>query len=123
MVSIDDYGTFETAWCPGCGNFSILKALKQALAGLKPRAAPGAPLLRHRPGGQDPALSQLQLLQRPARPLPAAGPGGEARQPRLTVIAESGDGCHYGEGGNHFLAAIRRNVDLTMLAHDNQSTA
>ena len=34
MVTLEDYGTFETAWCPGCGNFSILKAVKQALVGL-----------------------------------------------------------------------------------------
>jgi 2-oxoglutarate ferredoxin oxidoreductase subunit beta len=38
----------------------------------------------------------------------------------LTVIVESGDGCCYGEGGNHLLAAIRRNIDLTMIVHDNQ---
>lgn len=36
------------------------------------------------------------------------------------MIAESGDGCMYGEGGNHFLAALRRNLDLTILAHDNR---
>ncbi|MBA4395322.1 MAG: 2-oxoacid ferredoxin oxidoreductase, partial [Desulfobacca sp.] len=28
MVTLEDYGTFETAWCPGCGNVSILQALK-----------------------------------------------------------------------------------------------
>ncbi|MDY6862551.1 MAG: 2-oxoacid ferredoxin oxidoreductase, partial [Thermodesulfobacteriota bacterium] len=32
MVTIEDYGDYETAWCPGCGNFSILKAVKQALS-------------------------------------------------------------------------------------------
>ena len=31
MVSIEDYGQYETAWCPGCGNFSILEAVKQGL--------------------------------------------------------------------------------------------
>jgi 2-oxoglutarate ferredoxin oxidoreductase subunit beta len=36
------------------------------------------------------------------------------------VIAESGDGCVYGEGGNHFLALIRRNVDITLIVHNNQ---
>jgi 2-oxoglutarate ferredoxin oxidoreductase subunit beta len=39
---------------------------------------------------------------------------------RLPVLVSSGDGCSYGEGGNHFLAAIRRNVNITLLAHDNQ---
>ena len=31
MVSIEDYGQFETAWCPGCGNHSILEAVKRGL--------------------------------------------------------------------------------------------
>jgi len=46
--------------------------------------------------------------------------GAKLANPELTVIVESGDGCNYGEGGNHFLAAIRRNVDVTLLVHDNQ---
>ena len=32
MPTIDDFGSFETAWCPGCGNFQLLEAVKQALA-------------------------------------------------------------------------------------------
>jgi 2-oxoglutarate ferredoxin oxidoreductase subunit beta len=39
--------------------------------------------------------------------------------PHLTVIAESGDRCMYGEGGNHFIHAIRRNPDITMIVHNN----
>jgi 2-oxoglutarate ferredoxin oxidoreductase subunit beta len=53
------------------------------------------------------------------RALPAAT-GAKLANPELTVIVQSGDGCSYGEGGNHFLAAIRRNVDVTLLAHNNQ---
>ena len=40
--------------------------------------------------------------------------------PKLTVIAEGGDGEAYGEGGNHLIHAIRRNIDITFLVHDNQ---
>jgi 2-oxoglutarate ferredoxin oxidoreductase subunit beta len=46
--------------------------------------------------------------------------GAKLANPKLTVIVESGDGCNYGEGGNHFLAAVRRNIDVTLLVHDNQ---
>jgi 2-oxoglutarate ferredoxin oxidoreductase subunit beta len=53
------------------------------------------------------------------RALPVAS-GAKLANPNLKVIVESGDGCNYGEGGNHFLAAIRRNIDLTMIVHDNQ---
>ncbi len=35
------------------------------------------------------------------------------------MIAESGDGDMYGEGGNHFLHAIRRNPDITCIVHNN----
>ena len=38
----------------------------------------------------------------------------------MRVLCVSGDGCSYGEGGNHFLAAVRRNLDITLLVHDNQ---
>jgi len=53
------------------------------------------------------------------RALPVAT-GAKLANPELTVIVESGDGCVYAEGGNHLLAAIRRNVDLTLLVHNNQ---
>jgi 2-oxoglutarate ferredoxin oxidoreductase subunit beta len=46
--------------------------------------------------------------------------GAKLANPELKVIVESGDGCTYGEGGNHFLAAIRRNIDITLLVHNNQ---
>jgi 2-oxoglutarate ferredoxin oxidoreductase subunit beta len=119
MVTVAEYGDFETAWCPGCGNFSIRKAVIDALVslGFPPR---GPVRLGHRAGGQGPALSPGQVFNGlHGRSLPAAQGAGLAN-PKLTVIAESGDGCSYGEGGNHFLAALRRNVDMTLLAHDNQ---
>ncbi|MDL2227230.1 thiamine pyrophosphate-dependent enzyme, partial [Deltaproteobacteria bacterium OttesenSCG-928-M10] len=53
------------------------------------------------------------------RSLPAAT-GLKLANPNLHVVVESGEGCHYGEGGNHFQAALRRNIDLTILVHDNQ---
>ncbi len=46
--------------------------------------------------------------------------GAKLANPDLIVIAESGDGCIYGEGGNHFLAVIRRNIDITVIVHNNQ---
>jgi 2-oxoglutarate ferredoxin oxidoreductase subunit beta len=44
----------------------------------------------------------------------------KASNPSLNVIVDSGDGCTYGEGGNHFIAQITRNPDITVIAHDNQ---
>jgi len=120
MVSVETYGEFETAWCPGCGNFSINKAMKQALAGLG--LAPSQVLLVSGIGQAAKAPHYLKCNAfngLHGRALPVAQ-GAKLSNPDLTVIAESGDGCHYGEGGNHFLAAIRRNVNITCLVHDNQ---
>ena len=120
MVTIDDYGDYETAWCPGCSNFSILKAVKQALvaSNLKPHE-----LLFVSGIGQ--AAKAPHYLNANVfnglhgRSLPVAT-GAKLANPNVTVIVESGDGCNYGEGGNHLLAAIRRNIDVTLLVHNNQ---
>ena len=120
MVSIEDYGQYETAWCPGCGNFFILESVKRGLvaSGLEPHQ-----LLFVSGIGQ--AAKTPHYLNANVfnglhgRALPVAT-GAKLANPNLKVIVESGDGCNYGEGGNHFLAAIRRNIDLTMIVHDNQ---
>ena len=120
MVTTEDYGQYETAWCPGCGNFSILRAVKRALAArqLKP------PQVLFVSGIGQAAKAPHYLNANVfnglhGRSLPVAT-GAKLANSELTVIVESGDGCNYGEGGNHFLAAIRRNIDVTMLVHDNQ---
>jgi 2-oxoglutarate ferredoxin oxidoreductase subunit beta len=120
MVSVDDYGQYETAWCPGCGNFSILKAVKKALAGLD--LEPHQVLMTS--GNGQAAKTPHYLNCNVFNGLHGRGlcysQAAKLANPDLTVINESGDGCNYGEGGNHFLAALRRNVDITLLAHDNQ---
>jgi 2-oxoglutarate ferredoxin oxidoreductase subunit beta len=120
MVTVEDFGNFETAWCPGCGNHSLLQALKKALAdeGLKPHQV----LLVSGIGQAAKAPHYLRanvFNGLHGRALPVAT-GAKLANPGLVVIAESGDGCNYGEGGNHFLAAIRRNINLTLLVHNNQ---
>lgn len=120
MTSIEEYGKYETAWCPGCGNFGILNSLKHALVacGLSPYQV----LLVSGIGqaAKTPHYLKANVFNGlHGRSLPVAI-GAKLANPELTVIAESGDGCMYGEGGNHFLAALRRNLDLTILAHDNR---
>lgn len=120
MVDIKDYGDIETAWCPGCGDFSIRKALIQAL--VESDLAPHQILLVSGIGqaAKTPHYLRCNCFNGlHGRSLPAAT-GAKLANPELRVITTSGDGCNYGEGGNHFLAALRRNVNLTMLAHDNQ---
>jgi len=120
MVDIKDYGEFKTAWCPGCGNFPLLKAVKQALVkrGLEPHQVLFVSGIGQ--AAKAPHYLKANLFNGlHGRCLPVAT-GAKLANPDLVVIAESGDGCMYSEGGNHFLAAIRRNVDITLLVHNNQ---
>jgi 2-oxoglutarate ferredoxin oxidoreductase subunit beta len=120
MTDVKDFGEFETAWCPGCGNFPLLKAVKQALSGLD--LAPHQVLFVSGIGqaAKAPHYFRCNLYNGlHGRALPPAQ-AAKIANPGLTVIVESGDGDMYGEGGNHFLAAVRRNVDVTVLVHDNQ---
>ncbi len=120
MVTIEDFGDYETAWCPGCGNFSILKAVKRALVAsqLKPQQVLFVSGIGQ--AAKSPHYLNVNLFNGlHGRSLPVAT-GAKLANPELTVIVESGDGCNYGEGGNHFLTAIRRNIDVTVLVHNNQ---
>lgn len=120
MVTIDDYGNYETAWCPGCGNFSILEAVKKGLveSGLEPHEVLFVSGIGQ--AAKAPHYLNANVFNGlHGRALPVAT-GAQLANPSLRIIVESGDGCNYGEGGNHFLAAIRRNIDLTMIVHDNQ---
>jgi 2-oxoglutarate/2-oxoacid ferredoxin oxidoreductase subunit beta len=120
VVTIEDYGQYETAWCPGCGNFSILEAVKQGL--VDSGIAPHEILVVSGIGQAAKAPHYLNanvFNGLHGRALPVAT-GAKLANPNLRIIVESGDGCNYGEGGNHFLAAIRRNIDLTLIVHNNQ---
>lgn len=114
------YCTHETAWCPGCGNFTILECLKAALEQLG--KDPSEVLIA---AGIGQAAKTPQYISANAfcglhgRSLPAAVAAKIANE-RLTVIVDTGDGDSYGEGGNHFIHNIRRNVDITHFVHDNQ---
>jgi 2-oxoglutarate ferredoxin oxidoreductase subunit beta len=120
MVTLKDYGEYETAWCPGCGNFPLLKAVKQALVrkGLEPHQVLFVSGIGQ--AAKAPHYLNTNLFNGlHGRSIPVAT-GAKLANPNLVVIAESGDGCMYAEGGNHFLGAIRRNIDITLIVHNNQ---
>ncbi len=114
-----DMEDIDVAWCPGCGDFSILNIVKQALAELE---IPQENLVMVSGIGQAAKTPQYVKTNMfnglHGRSLPAAT-GIKAANPELIVINESGDGCTYGEGGNHFVHAIRRNPDITNIVHNN----
>lgn len=119
-MSTETFCTYETAWCPGCGNFTILECLTAALEQLG--KDPSDVLIA---AGIGQAAKTPQYISANAvcglhrRSLPPAVADKIANE-RLTVIVDTGDGDSYGEGGNHFIHNIRRNVDITHFVHDNQ---
>ncbi len=120
LTENDYFSDIEIAWCPGCGNFGILKAVKQALVDLQ--LPPQKVLFVSGIGqaGKFPHYLKCNMLNElHGRSLPAAA-AAKIVNPELTVIAEGGDGDGYGEGGNHYLHAMLRNVDFTYLVHNNQ---
>jgi 2-oxoglutarate ferredoxin oxidoreductase subunit beta len=110
----------DVAWCPGCGNFAIHDVLEKTL--------PELPIPMHKivlTSGIGQAAKMPHYLPvnhfdgLHGRSLPLAV-GIKLARPDLTVIAYSGDGCMYGEGGNHFIHTIRKRLDITILVSDNR---
>ncbi len=109
----------DIAWCPGCGNYAILDALKQALAELNIIPKDLVVVSGIGQAAKIPQYFKTNYFNGlHGRSLPPAT-AIKAANPDLTVIAESGDGDMYGEGGNHFIHAIRRNPDITTIIHNN----
>ena len=119
-VRMEDYDSpVENAWCPGCGNFGILAALKRALVELE--LAPHQVLVCTGIG-QAPKLPHYLRVNTfnglHGREV-ASATAAKLAASDLTVLVHAGDGGAYGEGGNHLIHAIRRNIDLTLVVHDN----
>ena len=123
-MNIADLAKADTrpAWCPGCGNLPILRAFDEALeaAGIDTRklvvvsGIGQAAKLPHYPKRKVNVFNGLH-----GRALPAAT-GIKIANHELTVVITSGDGDMYGEGGNHLIHAIRRNIGVKAFVHNNQ---
>lgn len=120
MVTLENYKGPVPSWCPGCGNFSILKTFKDTMAelGLEPHQ-----LMVVSGIGQAAKLPHYTKCNTfnglHGRTLPVAT-GIRLANHEMPVIAVAGDGDCYGEGGNHLLAAMRRNINVKLFVHDNQ---
>lgn len=120
MVELKDYQRCEQPnWCPGCGDFGIFMGVKKSLVELN--IEPHNVVLVSGVG----CFAKLPYWVRSygfvglhGRSLPVAQ-GIKLANPRLKVIAFGGDGDGYGEGGNHFIHACRRNIDIAYFVHNN----
>ena len=109
----------EIHWCPGCGNFSALKILKESLIELEIKPNELVIVSGIGQAGKFPHFMKSQSFNGLHGRYLSNALGIKAANPDLQVIAVSGDGCTYSEGGNHFLHAIRYNPDITNIVHNN----
>jgi 2-oxoglutarate ferredoxin oxidoreductase subunit beta len=112
-------GDVEPDWCPGCGDFGVLRAVQSAAAGLglQPHdlmVVSGIGCSSNLPG----FIHAYGLHSLHGRSLPVAT-GIKLANTDLSVVVTGGDGDGYGIGAGHFVHACRRNVDLTYLVMDN----
>jgi 2-oxoglutarate/2-oxoacid ferredoxin oxidoreductase subunit beta len=107
-------------WCPGCGDFGVLSALFQACAeiDLPPRdllVVSGIGCSSNLPG----FIRAYGVHSLHGRALPFAT-GAKLANHGMTVIATGGDGDGYGIGLNHFIQAMRRNINVTYIVMNNE---
>ena len=106
-------------WCPGCGDYHVLMALTRAMAalGLPPERI--AVVSGIGCSSRIPAYTNCYGFHGVHGRSLAVATGLKIARPDITVLCASGDGDGYSIGGNHFLHACRRNVDLAYIVMDN----
>jgi 2-oxoglutarate/2-oxoacid ferredoxin oxidoreductase subunit beta len=120
MPQLADLEGLVPAWCPGCGNFGILMAFKQAIMALKMEPHEFVVVSGIGQSGKFPHYTRCNTFNGlHGRTLPVAT-GIKLVNHHMPVIAVAGDGDCYGEGGNHLIHAIRRNIDVALFVHNNQ---
>lgn len=111
---------FKPNWCPGCGNFGIWLALKQALVQLNiPQEEVVIVCGIGCHGHMCNFIKAYNFEGLHGRPIPVAE-GVKLANKGLKVIVVAGDGDTYGEGLNHFIMGLRGNHDVTLIVHDNR---
>ncbi len=110
---------YKPIWCPGCGDFSVLSSVTRALAimGVPPKDC--AVVSGIGCSSRLPAYTTCYGFHGVHGRSLAVATGLKVARPDLQVLVAGGDGDGYSIGGNHFLHACRRNVDMTYLVMDN----
>ncbi len=121
MIEPAEYKTSRSpTWCPGCGDFAVLSAIRNALYELQ--IPPKDTLVISGigcSGNLSHYLGTYALHVVHGRALPVAT-GARLAKPNLNIMVVGGDGDGYGIGVGHFIHAMRRNLDITYIVMDNQ---
>jgi 2-oxoglutarate ferredoxin oxidoreductase subunit beta len=113
----------QNTWCPGCGNFSIQFALRDAIQGLVDEGIPQENIVLVTGIGCHAKMADYLNINSfysiHGRTLPVAT-GIKLANPDLTVLCCAGDGDAYAEGLDHLIFAAKRNSDITLIVHNNR---
>lgn len=117
-------GTYAlNTWCPGCGNFAILNAVKSVITELINEGLPFENIVLVSGIGCHAKIVDYinanSFYSIHGRVAPAAE-GIKLANPNIKVIGFAGDGDAYGEGVEHLIFAAKRNIDITMIIHNNR---
>lgn len=119
-LSAADYKSdYKPIWCPGCGDYTVLSSLTKALAMIQRPPHEVAVVSGIGCSSRIPAYTTCYGFHGVHGRSLAAATGLKVARPDLTVVVTGGDGDGYSIGGNHFMHACRRNVDLTYIVMDN----
>jgi len=121
MTTVKDFrNDIRPNWCPGCGDFSVQASIQRALAALDKKPHEVAVVSGIGCSGRISGyINSYGFHGIHGRSLPIAQ-GVKLANRDLTVIASGGDGDGFGIGLNHFMHAVRRNMDVTYIVMDNQ---
>jgi len=120
-LTFKDYKSdYKPVWCPGCGDFSVLASVTKALAELQVAREDCAVISGIGCSSRIPAYTSVYGFHGIHGRALASATGLKVARPDLTVVATGGDGDGFSIGGNHFLHACRRNVDMTYIVMDNE---
>ncbi len=110
---------YKPIWCPGCGDYTVLSSITKALAIIQRPPHEVAVVSGIGCSSRMPAYTTCYGFHGVHGRSLAAATGLKVARPDLTVLVTGGDGDGYSIGGNHFLHACRRNVDMTYIVMDN----
>ncbi len=119
-LKLSDYKTqVHNDWCPGCGDFGLLNAIQMALFELQITRDKAVVFSGIGCSGKTSQFTNVSGMHVPHGRLLTYAQGAKICNPELTIIGAAGDGDALGIGVGHFVAAGRRNVDITYLVFDN----
>ena len=119
-LKLADYKTdVHNDWCPGCGDFGIVNAIQMALAEMGIQRDKAAMFSGIGCSGKTSHFINTYGVHTLHGRVLTFAQGAKIANPNLTVVAVGGDGDGLGIGAGHFVAAGRRNVDMTYIIFDN----